>query len=375
MTDASNVLVVHEREAVTQRLRGVIARTRSREFAGAKVDSAHSLADALRLLENCSPAVIFVGLSLPDSEGLETLRAIRTKCQNSPVVVLVRDEDHASGVRAMEHGAQDYLDESESQPDVVERVMLRATGRRKVEEAHADSGRLSGIGETAMGLMHEINNPLAALMLNVEMLKEGVHDDGDELVQGIEVAAKRIAAVVRRLEGLRTPRRVPAIGGEAMVDLSADEPGSAAQETKGGGGGPVSSSRSGVTILLVDDEESVRAIVTKILSRYGHNVLEAEHGADALRLAAGYDGKIDLLITDMYMPGLRGPEILEKLRPSRPEIAVLFMSGYGDEDVARSGVEPGSGFLRKPFTVPELSEAVRTALEASRAVSTQWESG
>jgi Response regulator containing CheY-like receiver, AAA-type ATPase, and DNA-binding domains len=194
------------------------------------------------------------------------------------------------------------------------------------------------------------------------MLKEGGHDDAADLLQGIEIAAKRIAAVVRRLEGLRTPQRIPALGSEAMVDLSGDEstpnPVGEQAPSRDGAGGRARS----CTILLVDDEESVRAIVTKILSRHGHKVIEAEHGADALRLAADYKDRIDLLITDMYMPGLRGPEIIEKLRPSRPGIRVLFMSGYGDEDVARSGVQPGSSFLRKPFTVQELSEAVRTVL-------------
>jgi two-component system cell cycle sensor histidine kinase/response regulator CckA len=186
-------------------------------------------------------------------------------------------------------------------------------------------------------------------------------------LEGIEIAAKRIAAVVRRLEGLRTPQRVPAIGEEAMLDLSGDEPASKDTGRKASGSNGEGAGSSGVTILLVDDEESVRAIVTKILTRHGHTVLEAEHGADALRLASGYAGKIDLLISDMYMPGLRGPEIAEKLRPSRPAIAVLFMSGYADEDVTRSGVQPGSRFLRKPFTVQELSEAVRKALEEPQA--------
>lgn len=148
-----------------------------------------------------------------------------------------------------------------------------------------------------------------------------------------------------------------------MVDLSG---GDGAPQTERMASEAGESAQGGNTVLLVDDEESVRAIVTKILSRHGHTVLEAEHGADALRLAAGYEGKIDLLITDMYMPGLRGPEILEKLKLTRPGIPVLFMSGYGDEDVARSGVEPGSSFLRKPFTVQELSEAVRKALAGER---------
>jgi two-component system cell cycle sensor histidine kinase/response regulator CckA len=120
------------------------------------------------------------------------------------------------------------------------------------------------------------------------------------------------------------------------------------------------------TILLVDDEESVRAVVTKILIRHGHTVLEAEHGADAIRISDAHEGAIDLLITDMYMPGLRGPEIIEKLAETRPAMKVLFMSGYADEDMARSGVDPSVALLRKPFTVQELSEAVNKALSPAK---------
>lgn len=147
-----------------------------------------------------------------------------------------------------------------------------------------------------------------------------------------------------------------------MIDLSSGVSAPKVPERTSGNRAEPDSGVTGSTILLVDDEESVRAIVTKILGRQGHTMLEAEHGANALRIAAAHEGKIDLLITDMYMPGLRGPEILEKLRLTRPGIAVLFMSGYGDADVARSGVEPASSFLRKPFTVQELSEAVSKAL-------------
>lgn len=147
-----------------------------------------------------------------------------------------------------------------------------------------------------------------------------------------------------------------------MVDLSEQGSKAATGEKKKPATKPPESTGGGKTILLVDDEKSVRAIVVKILARDGHTVLEAEHGAAALRLAESHDGPIDLLITDMYMPGLRGPEIVERLRPTRPVLPVLYMSGYGDEDVARSGVGPGSSFLRKPFTVQEIRDAVRNVL-------------
>jgi two-component system cell cycle sensor histidine kinase/response regulator CckA len=147
-----------------------------------------------------------------------------------------------------------------------------------------------------------------------------------------------------------------------MVHVSSDDSTPKAAELNAGGDDRTESPAECCTILLVDDEESVRAVVTRILNRHGQKVLEAQHGADALRLAADYDGKIDLLITDLYMPGLRGPEIFERLRLTRPGIHVLFMSAYSGEDVARSGVDPASNFLHKPFTVQELSEAVGNAL-------------
>jgi Response regulator containing CheY-like receiver, AAA-type ATPase, and DNA-binding domains len=217
------------------------------------------------------------------------------------------------------------------------------------------------IGRTLRAISHDINNPLAALMLNVEMLKEDGQDDSSELIDEIERAAKRIATIVRGLETFLEPRQRPVIGDTAMDD----SPHQPSAKSSIGGAAPGRSSGqtpSGRTILVVDDEESVRAIVHKILVRHGHNVLEAEHGADAVRVSNDYGGAIDLLVTDLYMPGLRGPEIAETLEATRPAIKVLYMSGYGDEDLARSGVDPALPFLRKPFSVQELSAAVEKAL-------------
>ncbi len=210
-----------------------------------------------------------------------------------------------------------------------------------------------GMGDEGVDLAHELNNPLASLLLNVGLLRESATGIESELLREMEVAAKRIASVVRRFEGLRTPDRVRAVSGAKPTGAIPSAPPVVPTPPAGGR-----------TILLVDDEEPVRAIVIRILTRAGHKVIAAQHGADALRLAAAHAGKIDLLVTDMYMPGLRGPEIIERLRPERPGLRVLFMSGYADEDVARSGVTPDSSFLRKPFTVQELSDAVDRALAA-----------
>lgn len=119
------------------------------------------------------------------------------------------------------------------------------------------------------------------------------------------------------------------------------------------------------TILLVDDEEAVRSIVVKILRRAKYNVLEAENGEAALTIAESHPGKIDLLLSDMYMPGLRGPEVAQALAPKCPGIRVLFMSGYADQD-SRSGVPAGANFLNKPFSGKELVTAVEAVLNGPR---------
>src|SRR5688500_17456418 len=116
------------------------------------------------------------------------------------------------------------------------------------------------------------------------------------------------------------------------------------------------------TILLVDDEQAVRSIVVKILRRANYNVLEAESGEAALRIAEAHAGKIDLLLSDMYMPGLRGPEVAQALAPKRPGVRVLFMSGYADQD-SRSGVPVDANFLNKPFSGQELAAKVEEVLK------------
>ena len=116
------------------------------------------------------------------------------------------------------------------------------------------------------------------------------------------------------------------------------------------------------TILLVDDEQSVRAIVLKILRRAKYEVLEAENCDAALRIADSHQGKIDLVITDMFMPGLRGPEVAQKLARTRPGLRVLFMSGYADPDLG-TAVPAGANFLNKPFSGADLAKTVEAALK------------
>ena len=120
------------------------------------------------------------------------------------------------------------------------------------------------------------------------------------------------------------------------------------------------------TILLADDMAGVRNPVRKILEGRGYRVVEAGGGEEALAMAAGLDGPIHLLLTDVVMPGMSGGELARKLGEIRPATKVLFMSGYSPEAVATHGnLLPGSSFLSKPFTASDLVDRVQQTLSAS----------
>lgn len=117
------------------------------------------------------------------------------------------------------------------------------------------------------------------------------------------------------------------------------------------------------TILVVEDEPGIRGLVRKILRRERYEVLEAGSGEDALTEAAAQDVKIDLLLTDVMLPGMGGRELAETLAASNPELKVVYVSGFTDDEAVRTGdFPPGSRFLQKPFTLTALVSAVKDAL-------------
>ncbi len=121
--------------------------------------------------------------------------------------------------------------------------------------------------------------------------------------------------------------------------------------------------RGSETILFVEDEQSVRELVRDYLVAAGYCLLEASDGTQALKVAAAHPGPIHLLITDVVMPHLSGPELAAKLAAERPKVKVLFISGYTDDTVFRHGVlEGGVAFLQKPFNLRALSQKMREVL-------------
>jgi CheY-like chemotaxis protein len=138
-----------------------------------------------------------------------------------------------------------------------------------------------------------------------------------------------------------------------------DPPGPPASGPSPSSNDPAPGTRTPRRILLVEDDPVVRHVVRLLLELEGDTVLEAKDGDEALTLATGYQGTLDLLLTDVMMPGLSGAEVCERVRHGRPGLPTLFISGFYPEAVFPEQKLPdASAFLAKPFMPEELMEAV-----------------
>jgi two-component system cell cycle sensor histidine kinase/response regulator CckA len=124
------------------------------------------------------------------------------------------------------------------------------------------------------------------------------------------------------------------------------------------------------TILLVEDEDIVRNVVARKLKRKGYRVIEASHGREAVELAKNFAEPIDLILTDIVMPGMNGRKMVDEIGSLRSRVPVLYMSGYPKDLIGRRGIlEPGINFIDKSLIPMELVRRVRQALDEAKPAS------
>jgi CheY-like chemotaxis protein len=185
----------------------------------------------------------------------------------------------------------------------------------------------------------------------------------EEVLFTIHAAGERLGAASGgpvALEDLDQIRRSSTRGVDVVRSMGeALAPGT----DRDGAGKPEADRSGGETILLVDDEPQVRGFVRRALEDQGYRVLEAGTVEEALSIGAAFEGRIHLLLTDVVLPGQNGPHLAARLAPVRPEMRILYMTGYADDAIVDRGVlSAGQSLLVKPFTSLGLAHGVKKAL-------------
>jgi PAS domain S-box-containing protein len=189
--------------------------------------------------------------------------------------------------------------------------------------------------------------------------------------KGTGLGLATVYGIVKQSEGYIWVDSAPGAGTTVRVYLPLVEGEPVAEGPKRPAVPEQAPARGTETVLLVEDEEMVRRMTREVLEGAGYHVLEASSGFDALRVSSGHGGRLDLLLTDVVMPGMSGRELAERLAPVRPGMKVLYMSGHTDDAIFHHGVtQAGTGFLQKPFTPEALERRIRELLGQVNAVPT-----
>jgi two-component system cell cycle sensor histidine kinase/response regulator CckA len=183
-----------------------------------------------------------------------------------------------------------------------------------------------------------------------------------EIGKGTGLGLSTVYGIVKQSGGFIFAESTVGKGTRFVIYLPVNREESAAKARRGGKAKQDELWGSG-TVLLVEDEPMVRAVAERALTRHGYTVITADNGEEALEILARGD-PIDLLLSDVVMPGMDGPTMVEQARKERPDLKILFMSGYAEEQLRDSINIDRAHFLPKPFSVQELAEAAKRALGA-----------
>ncbi|HWO12899.1 MAG TPA: response regulator, partial [Polyangiaceae bacterium] len=236
----------------------------------------------------------------------------------------------------------------------VRKIALETSGPEHPASSAERPGVLLVVSDTGSGMDAETRSRIFEPFFTTKELGKGT-GLGLATVFGIVQQSGGVISVESEVgQGTRFELSFPEAAPEAEPEAEPAVPPNSALRRREGGS---------ETVLVVDDQADIRRVVRDILQRAGYRVLEAANGAEAASLSEGHSGRIDLLVTDVVMPGMNGPEVAAVLRASRPELAVLYVSGYTEHPVvARWRSEGSVSFLQKPIVPEALTRRVRELL-------------
>jgi CheY-like chemotaxis protein len=207
------------------------------------------------------------------------------------------------------------------------------------------------VTDTGMGMAEEVRQNIFEPFFTTK-----------ERGRGTGLGLATVYGIVRQSDGWIEVKSEPGRGSMFRIHLPRIDAGVAADEAKPA---VANASCGGETVLIVEDQEGVRRLVKAILEAHGYHVLEAANGAEAHSTAMRHAGAINLLLTDVIMPGISGGALADQLRELRPNLRVMFMSGYSEDVFAKRGVlSAGTAYIQKPFDPDRLAAKVREILDS-----------
>jgi two-component system cell cycle sensor histidine kinase/response regulator CckA len=245
------------------------------------------------------------------------------------------------------------------------RDAMAAGGKLVIETTNIDL-------DIQFGHLHPDINPGRYVMLSIHDTGQGMDEETKKRIfepffttkdKGTGLGLATVYGIVKQNSGSISVYSEPGVGTTFKIYL----PRTAEQNSTREKAGRIAPPTGHETILIAEDETMVRNLAKTVLSMHGYKILEARNGGEAYLLCKKQDEKIDLLLTDIIMPNMNGKELYEQLHQLRPELQVLYMSGYTEKIIAEQGVLDGSvNFLPKPFTIESLTKKVREVLDKSR---------
>jgi DNA-binding NtrC family response regulator len=322
-------------------------------------DPTYSLVDTIPAVQSALDAggwdLVIADFSLEHGSGLDALALMQKQGIDLPCIVIAQSGDEECACRALKAGAHDFLgfDQLTRLIPIIEREMRQADVRRKLYalpiERAADTVRTTDTKQLIGLIGHDFNNQLAIILTAAAFVLDNM-DQSNPLRQEIE-------------QILKAGRQANDLNQQLLRLSQPEDHGSQQSQLDERHQAPAGTYQKNC-VLVVEDDDSVRKLVCRILSTNGYEVLSAQNSNEALAMCQRTNKTINLLLTDVIMPGLSGKVLADQLTQNHPGLKVLFMSGYSDEAVSwRNNMAPNTSFIQKPFGNFELLNCVREVLQ------------